>query len=448
MGRYFGTDGVRGVANDELTPELAYKIGRAAGYLLKDAENKLVLIGKDTRQSGDMLESALASGFQSCGLDTLCLGVIPTPAVAHLTREFKGCCGVVISASHNPGEYNGIKLFSATGYKLPDEVEEEIEDWIDRIDEIAYRPTKEAIGNNDHHEDGGEMYVDFLKSRISTSLKGVKIAVDCGHGATYHLAERLFTSLGAEVVVVNTEPDGMNINLNCGSTNAEVVRQLVLETQSDLGVSFDGDGDRVIAVDELGEVMDGDHILAACATLMKRENKLPNNMVVGTVMTNIGLIRYLETIGVDLIMANVGDRYVLEEMVAGSYVLGGEQSGHVIFIDDNTTGDGMMTALKLAEAMVVSGKKMSELNQLMVTYPQILINAKVSNGKKHDYIDDPVIQEAISALEERFHGEGRVLIRPSGTEPLVRVMIEGKNQEELEVEARALADLVESRLNV
>lgn len=445
MGKYFGTDGIRGVANKDLTPELAYRAGRSAAYKLKDEENKLVVIGKDTRLSGDMLEAALIAGLNSMGFDVYRLGVIPTPAVAYLTRYFKAASGIVISASHNPGEFNGIKFFGNNGFKLPDEVEDDIEKLIDGNEIDDFRPIAGEIGIVKDIENSIELYSDFLKSRVKMDLSGYKVALDCGNGATYKIAGNLFKAFGASVVVVNTEPDGLNINKKCGSTNVEVIKDLVVKEKANLGFSFDGDGDRVIAVDEEGNEMDGDHIIAACTNHLLSQGKLRNNGVVGTVMTNIGFDEYMKTIGVDVYKASVGDRYVLEKMIEQDFVIGGEQSGHIIFIDDNTTGDGMLTALKLSESMIDSNKKLSDLNKLMTTYPQVLINAKVDNSYKKEYLNDEVIKEEIEKLEKAFAGEGRVLIRPSGTEPLIRVMIEGKDQDKLEKAARELADLIEER---
>lgn len=445
MGKYFGTDGIRGVANSELTPELAYKVARASAYKLNKDNNKLIVIGKDTRKSGDMLEAALIAGYTSMGYDVYLLGVIPTPAVAYLTRYYKAEAGIVISASHNPAEFNGIKYFGSDGFKLPDEVEEEIENVIDNYKKIDIRPIGSGVGSVEIKAEATKIYTDYLKSRVNLKLNGMKVAVDCGNGATYKIAEELFTSLGADVTVISTEPNGLNINKDCGSTNPKLIQKLVKDTNSEIGFSYDGDGDRLISIDENGEILDGDHFLAACAYHMKKQGRLKNLGVVGTVMTNIGLEEYLKSIDVKLEKASVGDRYVLEIMVKDGYSLGGEQSGHIIFLDDNTTGDGLLSSLKILEVKVESNKKMSELNGLMTTYPQVLLNARVSNENKNSYLNDEVIVNEIKNLEERFNGEGRVLIRPSGTEPLVRVMIEGKDQSLLESEAIKLVNLIEER---
>lgn len=446
MGKLFGTDGIRGIANIDLSPELAYKIGRAAGYMLSGQEKKTIVIGKDTRQSCDMLEAALAAGITSCGLDVIRLGVIPTPAVAFLTRHYGAVAGVVISASHNPGEYNGIKFFGGEGYKLPDAVEDEIENYILSIEMVDRRPMGAEVGRISRVHDSERLYIDFLKTGLDLDLTGYKIALDCGNGATCSVAPQLFKELGAEVHAINTEPDGMNINRRCGSTWPEVISEYVKEIGADMGFAYDGDGDRLIAVDETGTVMDGDHVMAACAGYMKRKGQLTNNAVVGTVMTNIGLFEYLSGEQIRLETTDVGDRYVLERMKEKDYALGGEQSGHIIFLHDNTTGDGTLSSLKLAQIVVEDKTNLSTLNRLMVTYPQVLVNARVKKENKTRYQEDPEIAKAIQEITDKFNGEGRVLIRPSGTEPLVRVMIEGKDQDILVAEANALAHLIETRL--
>lgn len=444
MGKYFGTDGIRGIANLDLTPTLAYRVGLAtAEVLAKNNEGRGVLIGKDTRKSGDMLEAALISGLTAGGLDVVTAGVLPTPGVAYLTRANLHAAGIVISASHNPGEYNGIKIFGPDGYKLPDRTEEEIEAHIDG--QLPAPLTGMDIGSVRRMPDAAELYAAFLRERIGESLLGVSIALDCGHGATSDIAPGLFEALGAHVVVMNREPDGMNINRQCGSTNPELIRRLIQKTNSDLGFAFDGDGDRVIAVDEQGNIMDGDHILAALGRAMQREGSLTHNGIVGTVMTNIGLDRFCKENDMVVEKAPVGDRYVLELMREHGYVLGGEQSGHIIFLRHNTTGDGLLTALKLAELVVREKQPLSALNGLMRSYPQVLVNARVRADQKCAYETDTEIQEAIAALEASYHGEGRVLIRPSGTEPLVRVMIEGEDQERLNEDAHALAKKIEEK---
>ena len=447
MSKLFGTDGVRGVANEELTPELAFKLGRAGAYILAKEKKGSILIGRDTRASGTMLEAAITAGILSMGIDVISLGVIPTPAVAYLTREYKALAGIVISASHNPGEYNGIKFFNYKGLKLRDEVEAEIEDIISNDKEIEIRPTGKDVGKTIIHREGQEDYINYLIETIKVDLSGVKVAMDCGHGALSEIGPETIKRLGGEVIAINISPDGMNINDNCGSTNSDMIRDLVLKEKADIGVSFDGDADRIIAVDEKGIVLDGDHILAICGTHLNKSGKLKNNTIVGTVMTNMGLDNYLKENGMEIKKTQVGDRYILEEMLNSDYVLGGEQSGHIIFLDYNTTGDGLATALHLLEVMKDTGERMSSLNNLMTDYPQVLVNASVSNGKKYYYEEDKEIRQEIEKVEALFQGEGRVLIRPSGTEPLVRVMIEAKEDKGIEKIAKDLAIFIEEKLS-
>ncbi len=446
MSRLFGTDGVRGVANVELTPELSFKLGLYGGAVLSNGAKGKVIVGRDTRQSGDMLQAALSSGLMATGLDVVDLGVVPTPAVAYLVRKHGYLAGVVISASHNPFEYNGIKFFDKDGLKLKDEIEDEIESLINTNVSVDIHEG-DSVGIL---EDGTELvgeYIEYLKSLLELDLTGIKIALDCGNGALSKLAPKVMEDLGAEVFAINTEPDGRNINRNCGSTNPELISNLVKETGSFLGFSFDGDADRIIATDEQGRYIDGDHMLAIFARALKGKSQLNNNTVVGTVMTNIGLDIYLESIGVDIVKTAVGDRYVLEEMLANDYVVGGEQSGHIIFLKHNTTGDGLATGLHLLELILESGMKPSELNDLMTNYPQVLINANVDNAKKYKYLENKTVKEAIEKIETEFGKSGRVVIRPSGTEPLVRVMIEGKEQDEITKVAKELAELIEKELS-
>lgn len=447
MSKLFGTDGIRGIANIELTPELAFKVGRAGAYILSKGKTGKVLVGKDTRASGDMLEAALIAGITSVGLDVISLGIIPTPAVAYLTRKYEAVAGVVISASHNPGEYNGIKFFNSRGLKLADEVEEQIEDVIANSGKLDIRPIGAEIGKKYEDKNGSEEYKEYLKSTINIDLTGLKIAMDCGHGALYKIGPELIRELNGEVMAVNISPNGMNINENCGSTNPKIIQRLVMDEKADIGISFDGDGDRIIAVDDQGVLLNGDDILAICGTHLKEMGKLRNNMVVGTTMTNIGLDLFLKDNGIDIVKTDVGDRYVLEEMLKSNYVLGGEQSGHIIFLDYNTTGDGLATGLHLLEVMRTTKKPISQLNNIMTSYPQILLNAKVDNSVKYKYMENEEIRLEIIRIEEFFHGEGRVVIRPSGTEPLVRVMIEGKEQDEIQRIAKELVDFIESRMN-
>ncbi|MCT4594615.1 MAG: phosphoglucosamine mutase [Anaeromicrobium sp.] len=448
MGKLFGTDGVRGIANTELTAEMAYKLGRIGSFLLTKGKKKAkIVIGRDTRISGDMLESALVAGILSTGSDALCVGIVPTPAVAYLTRYFEADCGIVISASHNPVEYNGIKFFNEEGFKLPDEVEEEIEKLILNGQDIEANPTGENLGRKIEIDDAIKKYASFLKGTLDTDLRGLKIAVDCANGASYVAAPSVLSALGAEIKMIHHKPDGLNINVACGSTHPEDLQKLVLEWGADIGLAFDGDADRIIGVDEKGQLVDGDKILMICGKHLKSKKKLPHDTIVATVMSNIGFHKALKKAGCKAIAAKVGDRYVLEEMKKGGYVLGGEQSGHIIFLDHNTTGDGLLSGLQLLSVMKDKNQKLSKLAGEMTTYPQVLVNAKVSNAKKHKYMEDEKIAGEIKRLEEIMHGEGRVLIRPSGTEPLVRVMLEGKDIEELKVLSEKLAELIEERLN-
>ena len=392
-----------------------------------------------------MLESALVAGYTSMGYNVYLLGVIPTPAVAYLTKYYKAEAGIVISASHNPAEFNGIKYFGSTGYKLADEIENDIEDLIDNDEAAVTRPINDEIGIVEYKYDAKNIYTNYLKSITNLDLTGYKIVLDCSNGATYEIAPQLFKDLGAEVISVSTNPNGLNINDNCGSTYPEIAQNLVKKNNADIGFSYDGDGDRLITIDDKGRVLDGDHYLAICAKYLKSKGLLKNNGVVGTVMTNIGLAEFLRKIDVELVKASVGDRYVLELMLEENYIIGGEQSGHIIFLESNTTGDGVLSSLKVLEAIESLGEKVSDLNDLMITYPQVLINAKVKNENKNKYLDDEFIQKEIELLEKKFKGEGRVLIRPSGTEPLIRVMIEGKDLDILNEEANRLAKLIEDR---
>ena len=446
MGKLFGTDGIRGIANKDLTPELAFKVGRAGAFVLGKEKKGKILVGKDTRKSGDMLGAALTAGILSMGIDVIELGVVPTPAVAYLTRKYEALAGIVISASHNPIEYNGIKFFNSDGFKLNDNIEEEIEKIILEDKELPLRPIKEDIGKVILGKEGYKDYMEYLKTIINTDLSGIKVAVDCGNGALYKIAPELLKEMGADTIVVNDNPNGVNINLNCGSTNPSIIQALVLETKADIGLSFDGDADRIIAVDEMGNIMDGDHILAICGTELYNQDKLNKNTIVGTVMTNMGLDLYLRENGMNIVKTKVGDRYVIEEMLDKGYNLGGEQSGHIIFLDYNTTGDGLLTALQLMGIMKETGKKMSQLNNLMSSLPQVLINARVKEELKKTYLEDEEIKKEVEKIEEYFHGEGRVVIRPSGTEPLIRVMIEGKDKNIIESKAKELAEFIEKKL--
>ena len=447
MGRLFGTDGVRGMANRELTAQLAFNLGQAGAHVLTLAYHKpRILVGRDTRISGDMLEAALVAGICSVGAEAMTAGVIPTPAVAYLTRNYGADAGVVISASHNSMEYNGIKFFDRQGYKLPDAMEDRIEDIILRDSEELPLPVGGDVGEIVEVKNAVEDYIAFLKGTIDVDLKGLKVVLDCANGASYEAAPRLFGELGADVTVLYNTPHGTNINDRCGSTHPKMLQAAVVENGADVGLAFDGDADRLIAVDEHGQLVDGDQIMLICALDMKKKGTLVQDTVVTTVMSNMGLDLALTKAGCPYVKTQVGDRYVLEEMRKKGYSLGGEQSGHVIFLDHNTTGDGILTALKLVGVMRHSDKPLSELAAQMEKLPQVLINAKVQNGARESYMEDPEIARAIKQIEKDFHGEGRVLIRPSGTEPLVRVMIEGRDQALIEEKAEALVNFIESRL--
>lgn len=448
MGKLFGTDGVRGVANKDLSSELVYKLGRVGGYFLtKGKKRPRMVVGMDTRISGDMLEGALSSGLNSAGIDVLYLGVLPTPAVACMIKILDADGGVMITASHNPVEYNGIKFFNEDGLKLTDEMENSIEEYIINNTDIDFRPVSGELGRKIPVENPLRKYMDFLKNTIDVDLNGMKIAVDCGNGAACKSAPELLHELGAQVYVIHNAPNGININVNCGSTKPEEIQKLVLETGADAGISFDGDADRLIASDENGNIVDGDHVLAICGTYLKEKGKLKNNTIVGTVMTNMGLDICLKENNIDIIKTKVGDRYILEEMLKEGYSLGGEQSGHIIFLDYNTTGDGLLTAIQLLSVMKQKNTKLSKLAEIMKDMPQVLINAHVSEEKKNNYLSDHIIKNKIEEIEKHFDNKGRVLIRPSGTEPLVRVMIEGENQEEINLYAEEMAALIEQRLS-
>ena len=444
MGRLFGTDGVRGVAGSELTIELATKLGQAGAYVLtkEQAHKPTIIVGCDTRISGGMLASALMSGICSVGANAIFAGVMPTPAIAYLTRKHKVDAGVVISASHNPMEFNGIKFFNGDGYKLPDALEDEIEALIANDMKDITLPTGSEIGKIEYRFDLIREYIDFMKKTVPVDLTGMKIVIDCAEGASYKTSVETLRELGAELVAIHTNPDGTNINSNCGSTHMEELQARVVYEKAAVGLAFDGDADRMLAVDENGKVVDGDEIMAICANHMKEKGTLKKETVVVTVMSNLGFTLMGQERNLHIEKTKVGDRYVLENMLANGYNLGGEQSGHVIFLDDNTTGDGLLSALHLLQVMVDTGKPLSELAQVMEVLPQALVNAKVPNHKKESFMEYPEIAGAIAELEEKFAGEGRVLIRPSGTEPLVRVMIEGKNQTQIEEEAKKLAELI------
>ncbi|RJE48193.1 MULTISPECIES: phosphoglucosamine mutase [unclassified Dehalobacter] len=428
MARLFGTDGVRGKANTELTPELAFKLGKAGAYVLgKGQEKAKIVIGKDTRISGDMLEAALAAGICSMGVDVLKAGVLPTPGVAFLTRTLKSSAGVVISASHNPYEDNGIKFFAGSGFKLSDELEDEIEDTLKRIDELEL-PSGSEIGSIVEVENASEKYSTFLK-KTSVSLKNLKIVLDCANGAAFEVGPKVLADLGAEVIPLYNQPDGININVHCGSTHPEVLAKEVLQHGADLGLACDGDADRIIAVDENGNILDGDMIMVICAQALKEKGKLAHDSLVVTVMSNMGLHKALRKAGIRILETKVGDRYVMEKLLESGTVLGGEQSGHLIFLEHNTTGDGLLSGLQLLSVLKEKKAKLSELAKQMKRFPQVLVNTSV--GSKDKIMENEQVNLKIREIQENLGEDGRILVRPSGTESLIRVMLEGPDQQEL-----------------
>ncbi|UUZ91767.1 phosphoglucosamine mutase [Paenibacillus sp. P25] len=446
MGKYFGTDGVRGVANEGLTPELAYKIGRCGGYVLAGhVERPVVVIGQDTRISGPMLEAALVAGLLSIGANVIRLGVISTPGVAYLTRALKADAGVMISASHNPVEDNGIKFFGGDGFKLSDEDELAIERLMDAEKDEPPRPVGGDLGTVRVDEEAKYSYLEYIKSTVKSSFKGFKVALDCANGAAYELAPKVFEALGAEVITIGAEPNGRNINDQCGSTHPEALQKLVVESGAHIGLAFDGDADRLIAIDETGAEVDGDYILSICGHALDQAGKLRERTIVTTVMSNIGFFKGIEAVGLKAAKTAVGDRYVMEEMRKGGYNLGGEQSGHVIFLDYNTTGDGILTALQLMDTLVQSGKPLSELKTIMRKYPQKLVNVRV--GDKSRLKDNAVIEAAIRKVEDELGDNGRVLVRPSGTESLIRVMAEGPDKQQVEAYVQQIADVIQQELS-
>ena len=453
MRKYFGTDGIRRIANTELTPELVYKVAKAGAYVLSKHTDHtpLILIGRDTRISGTLIESAMVSGFLSYGANVKLLGVMPTPAVAYLTKKLKADASVVISASHNTFEFNGVKFFSNKGTKIPDSLEEEIEDIMDsgKLDELT--AVNDKIGVSEYALELEDEYVYFFRKIFDDIIeqynkKDFIVGIDTANGATYKVAEKVFTALGINHIIINNTPNGININDNCGSTHLDNLKQFVKENHLSVGIAYDGDGDRCLAVDENGEEIDGDKLLAIISSNLRKHQKLNKDTIVATVMSNLGLNKYARDNGLELLQTKVGDRYVLEEMLKNGFNLGGEQSGHVILLDYNPTGDGILTSLMLIKTILEENKKASELGNLVKKYPQILVNAKVNSEKKYDYEKDEEIKNAIDKLEKEFAGNGRVLIRPSGTEPLVRVMIEGENQDYISQKANEIAKLIEEKL--
>jgi len=448
MGKLFGTDGIRGVANEyPITCEMVMDIGRAVAHLFRDeAGRSKIVIGKDTRISGDMIEYALVSGICSMGADTFLAGVLPTPGIAYMTSSMGANAGIVISASHNPYYDNGIKIFNQEGSKLSDEKEEEIERIVLNGKTVSMCKTVRDTGRAYDVEDACKNYINFLKSAFSEdfNLNGMKIVIDCANGATSQVAPELFKDLGADIESIYTEPDGKNINENCGSQHTEALIEKVLEKEPDIGLAFDGDGDRLIAVDEKGDVLTGDQILAICAKVLKQKEKLNNNLVISTIMSNMGLKVALRDLGIEHIMTNVGDRYVMEQMISSGSVLGGEDSGHTVFLDHHTTGDGILSALKLIESMKFESKPLSELKKIMTVFPQALINVTVKS--KPEISSMPAVQEAIKSVEKDLGEKGRVLVRYSGTQPICRVMVEGPTEIETQKQCKYLADIIQKEL--
>ncbi|QWU06821.1 phosphoglucosamine mutase [Heyndrickxia coagulans] len=430
MTKFFGTDGVRGIANSELTPELAFKLGRFGGYVLTKHANERpkVLIGRDTRISGQMLEGALVAGLLSIGAEAMRLGVITTPGVAYLTKALGAQAGVMISASHNPVEDNGIKFFGPDGFKLSDDEEAEIEELLNQDTDDLPRPVGKDLGIVSDYFEGSQKYLQFLKQTVDEEFTGIHVALDCANGSTSSLATYLFADLDADVSTMGASPNGLNINDGVGSTHPEALAAFVQEKGANVGLAFDGDGDRLIAVDEKGQIIDGDQIMYICAKYLKQEGLLKKNTVVSTVMSNLGFHKGLEALGINSVQTAVGDRYVVEEMKANGFNLGGEQSGHIIFLDHNTTGDGLLTGLQLINIMKIANKPLSELAAEMKKYPQKLVNVKVTD--KYHVLENEKIKSVIDEVEREMAGNGRVLVRPSGTEPLVRVMVEAQTAED------------------
>ncbi len=448
MGRLFGTDGARGIANTELTCELAMDIGRAAAMVLVGSHSghPKVLIGKDTRRSSDMLEDALAAGLCSIGANVVKLGVLPTPAVAYLVKKYQADAGVMISASHNPCEFNGIKIFSADGYKLPDALEEQIEAIVlDHISEYPH-PTGWAVGSVQYAKEACRDYIDYIRSTVPYPLDGMRIALDCANGSASRTAQTLFTELGAQCHMLFDQPDGVNINDRCGSTHMDALCQYVKENGLDAGIAFDGDADRCLAVDEQGHIVDGDFVMAICAADLKSRGMLEKDTVVGTVMSNLGFIRFCEENGIHFVSTKVGDRYVLEKMRMENYNFGGEQSGHVIFLDYGTTGDGQLTACQLLSILNRRRAKLSSLSTLMERFPQVLVNVKVTAEGKLRFYTDTEVRKETERVQKILGKSGRILVRPSGTEPLLRVMVEGQDPAQIQQLAEQVADVIRQQL--
>lgn len=454
MRKYFGTDGIRRIANTDLSPNLVFRVAKAGASVLSKHTDHVptVFIGRDTRISGTLIESAMVAGFLSYGANVKTLGVIPTPAVAYLTKKYGVDASVVISASHNTFEYNGVKYFSNKGMKIPDSLEEEIEEIMDSDEKLSsLTAVSEKIGVSENGENMIEDYIDFIVGIFHESItknnnEDFRVLIDTANGATYSVADKIYKRLGIKHDIINNTPNGININDKCGSTHLEMLKEKVVEGKYNLGIAYDGDGDRCLAVDENGEEIDGDVMLAIASRYLKAKGKLANDTLVATVMSNLGVNKFAEKEGIDFKQTKVGDRYVLEEMLKNGYNLGGEQSGHIIYLDYNPTGDGILTSLMLVQILLETKQLPSEARKVVNIYPQVLINAKVKNEKKYDFDKDEEIVAAIDKVTKEFSGNGRVLIRTSGTEPLVRVMIEGENQEVITKKAREIADLIEKKL--
>ena len=453
MRKYFGTDGIRRIANTELSPSLVYRVAKAGAYVLSKHSDHMptILIGRDTRISGTLIESAMVSGFLSYGANVKILGVLPTPGVAYLTKKLKADASVVISASHNTYEFNGVKYFSNKGMKIPDELEEEIEEVMDSGKLDDFSAVNDQIGVSEIRTDLLDEYVYFFRKNFEEDFENLDtsnfvVAIDTANGATSVVAEKVFSALGIKHYILNNTPNGTNINENCGSTHLDVLKKYVVENKCNLGIAYDGDGDRCLAVDENGNEIDGDIILAVISKYMKEKGKLNKDTLVATVMSNLGLKKYAEANNIKFEETKVGDRYVLEKMLKEGYNLGGEQSGHIIMLDYNPTGDGILTSLMLTKIILEKNMSASKTCDIIQIYPQVLINAKVDGNKKYDYDKDNEIKQAIEKLEKEFSGNSRVLIRPSGTEPLVRVMIEGTDKKQIETKAKELAELIEKKL--
>ena len=445
--KLFGTDGIRGRANQSpMTGEMAFEIGRAAAYVLKKKHGRnMILIGKDTRLSGYMLESALTSGMCSMGMDVVLVGPMPTPGIAFVTRSLRVDAGIVISASHNPYDDNGIKFFSSEGFKLPDSIEREIEDAVfsGRLKDI--RPLGSEIGKAHRVDDAAGRYIEYVKATFpkGMTLKGVKVVVDCANGASYKITPFVLDELGAEVIAINNKPDGKNINAGCGSTHPQAMQKEVLKHKAHIGIAHDGDGDRTIFCDEKGEIIDGDKIMAICAIDMKKEKRLKNNIVVTTVMSNLGFEIFLKKSGIKIVRTQVGDRYVVEEMLRQGCNLGGEQSGHIVFMDHNTTGDGAISALQVLAVMCKTGKPLSKLASGIPIYPQVLLNVPVPKPKSIEKF--PAVMSAIKKAEHQLKS-GRILVRPSGTEPKIRIMVEGSSMHKITAIAEGIAEVIKSNM--